>query len=364
MTKKIVGAVVIILGVALGIVYFVRNDMGDVLSELSKSKCPRVFSPIMAAEPYYKGEIFDAHLHLPVVSKYVSDIAYKVGIPYPMWDEELSPEYLQCLFSSEGTSRAYGFHLLTKYSVTTEVKKAKEIEKLYPGMIVHFLMPVIINPTLDTDISAVRKVLEDNPNFFRGLGELKMHDGKDPDDPYVLGLLDLARESKLIVMMHPFNNHLADIEKIVRQYSDVTFLLHGIAYATDFGKGGDERDNSVWLKKLLMNNDNVYYSIDGGLPIHGWKREHLGKTVPKEETLPYAKSHFYSSLEQDVARYKNLIEMYPDRFLRGTDRQHRPHFDKEVSTLLDEYTRALIGRLAPSVQEKFAHKNAEALLKR
>ena len=346
------------------VVAFVSVATGVLYKKFSSQECPRLFSPIMAAEPYYQGEMFDSHLHLPVVSKYVSDIAYKVGIPYPMWDEELSVEHLQCLFGREGTSRAYGFHLLTKYSVTTEVKKAKEIEKLYPGMIVHFLMPVIINPTLDTDLSAVQKALEDNPGFFRGLGELKMHDGKDPDDPYVLGLLDLARKHKLIVMMHPFNNHLADVEKIVRQYSDVTFLLHGIAYAADFGTGHVEKDNSAWLKKLLANNDNVYYSKGAELPMHGWRGRQLGKAVPKEELLPYVKSQFDSTLEQDVARHKNMIEMYPDRFLMETDRQHPAHFDKEVSALLDEYSRAFIGRLAPSVQEKFAHKNAEALLKK
>jgi uncharacterized protein Veg len=84
--------------------------------------------------------------------------------------------------------------------------------------------------------------------------------------------------------------------------------------------------------------------------------------VPKEELLPYVKSKFDSTLKQDIARHKNMIEMYPDRFLMETDRQHRVHFDKEMSALLDEYSRAFIGRLDPSVQEKFAHKNAKALL--
>jgi glutathionylspermidine synthase len=123
-------------------------------------------------------------------------------------------------------------------------------------------------------------------------------------------------------------------------------------------------DNRDWLAKLIANNANVYYSIDGGLPFYGWLEQHQGKAVPKEESLPYAKSQFNVYLEQDIERYKSLIEAYPNRFLRGTDRYHLPHFDREVSALMEEYSRAFIGRLAPSVQEKFAYKNAEALLKK
>jgi hypothetical protein len=278
-----------------------------------------------------------------------------------VWDNELSLEYLHCLFGGEGTTRAYGFHLLTKYSVTAEIKKAKEIERQYPGMIVHFLMPAMFGPAINPDLNAIRKALEDNPDFFRGMGELKMYDGKSPDDPYVLRLLDLAREYKLIVMMHPFNNHKTAVEKIVRQYHDVTFLFHGIAYLYEGGEGHDI-DNRDWLKKLIANNDNVYYSIDGGLPFYGWKKEHKGLAVPKEESLPYAKSQFNVYLENDITWYKKIIEQYPDRFLRGTDRQFLPHFDREVSALMEEYSRAFIGRLSPSVREKFAHENAEKLL--
>ncbi len=343
--------VVVFAGVAAGLLY----------KKSASRECPRLFSPIMAAEPYYGGELFDAHLHLPTAAEAVSTVAIRIGIPAPAWDSELSLEYLHCLFGKEGVSRAYGFHLFTKYYPSLEIKKAKEMDKKYPGMIVHFLMPTMIGPNIDPDISAVRKALEDNPGLFRGLGELKMFDGKSPDDPYILGLLDLAREYKLIVMMHPFNEHKAAIEKIVRQYHDVTFLFHGIDYVKPEG-GGDIIDNRDWLEKLIANNDNVYYSLEGRLPFYGWLREHKGEAVPKEELLPYVKSQFDLYLKEDTALYKKMIELYPDRFLRGTDRMHRPHFDQELSALIVEYSRGFIGRLAPLVQEKYAHENAEKLL--
>ncbi|MDP3645670.1 MAG: hypothetical protein Q8R25_01140 [bacterium] len=368
MNKKTMGATVIVICL-VGIAYFVWNNLEDGAfrnlslrgAASSKALCPSAFSPVMAAGPYYKGELLDAHLHLPVVSKAVAEIGAEIGQPCPVWDDALSLPYLHCLFGREGTTRAYGFHLLTKYSVTTEVKRAKEIEEQYPGMIVHFLMPAMFGPAINPDVSAIRKALENNPGLFHGMGELKMYDGKSPDDPYVLELLELAREYKLIVMMHPFNDHKAAVEKIVRQYSDVTFLFHGIDYIREKGDGG-VRDNRNWLKKLIANNDNVYYSIDGGLPFFGWLERHMGIAVPKEESLPYAKSKFGFYLEQDIGRYKEMIEMYPNRFLRGTDRQFLPHYDKEVSALMEEYSRAFIARLAPSVQERFAHTNAEKLL--
>jgi len=345
---------VVFVSVAAGVVY-------KKFASQNTDECPRAFSPVMAAEPYYEGELFDAHLHLPTAAEAVSTVSITIGLPTPVWDSELSLEYLHCLFGSEGVSRAYGFHLLTKYYPSLETKKAKEMDKAYPGMIVHFLMPTMVGPNINPDVGTVRKILAENPGLFRGLGELKMYDGKSPDDPYVLSLLDLAREYKLIVMMHPFNDHKAAVEKIVRQYHDVTFLLHGIAYIDEEG-GENIVDNRDWLKSFIANNDNVYYSIDGGIPFYGWLGQHKGQAVPKEESLPYAKSQFDVYLKQNIARYQEMIELYPDRFLRGTDRWHRPHFDRELSALIEEYSRAFIGRLAPSVQEKFAHQNAKKLL--
>lgn len=326
-----------------------------------KNKCPRSFEPIMSTEPYYKSLLFDAHLHLPTEIKVVSDIAAKTGNPIALWDSELSLNYLKCLFDKEGAYGAYGFHLFTKYYMDAEVKMAKKIEKKYPGMIVHFLMPTIISEALNPDLDKLEEILNDNPGLFRGLGELKMYDGKAPDDPYLLGLVDLARKHNLIVMMHPFDHHKKGVERIVRLYSDVTFLFHGIV--EDIGPAGI-KNNINWLDQLMVNNRNVFYSVDGGLQIYGWEKKHQGKVLSKEELLPVLKSNFKKQLETDLANYKSIIEKHPDRFLRGTDRFYRPHFDREISSLLEEYTRAFIARLAPSVQEKFAHTNADALLKK
>ncbi len=364
--KKIIGIIVIVVIISIGIFFFTNNDNKNILQNslgLNQTRaCPPSFSPTMEAGPYYDGELLDSHLHLPTASKAVSEASIKVGQPTPAWDSELDLKYLDCLLGREGTSRVYGFHLLTKFSVNAEVNKAKEIEKQYPGMIVHFLMPTMINSVIDPSVSSIKKALEENPGLFSGMGELKMFDGKEPDDPYVLALLDLAREYNLIVMMHPFNHHKADVEKIVQRYNDVIFIFHGMDHISE-GGNAPVIDNREWLKELIANNDNVYYSIRGNFPTYGWLKRHMGTAVPKEELLPHLKSKLSESVERGVSWSKDVIEAYPERFLYETDRQFRPHYDKEISALIEEYSRAFIGRLDPSVQERFAHKNAEKLLK-
>lgn len=357
MIKKLLLLTVIILLVFLGARYILDGE----------NKCPRSFTPIMAAEPYYVGPLLDAHLHLPTEIKIVSDVAAKTGNPISLWGSKLplggklSLDYLKCLFDREGVYGAYGFHLFTKYYMGAEINMTKKIEKKYPGMITHFLMPIIINDSINPDIDKMAQILNDNPGLFRGMGELKMYDGKEPDDPYVLGFLDLAKKHNLIVMMHPFDHHKRGIEKIVQQYPEITFLFHGIV--EDIGPKG-VKNNINWLDILMANNKNVYYSVDAGLHIYGWKKSHAGKVLLKEEMLPYLKAHFKEQLQTDLVNYKSIIEKYPDRFLKGTDRFYVTHLDQEVSALLEEYSRALIGRLSPSVQERFAHINADVLLEK
>jgi hypothetical protein len=364
MLKKILLSIFVIAVLAGGLWYFFNIEKSNKNTSItsSESVCSRSFKPVMKSAPYYEGVLFDAHLHLPTQLRGVSDASAEFGLPTPMWNDELSPEYVKCLFDKEGTSGAFSFHLLTKFSTTAEVAIAKEMEHMYPGVFVHFLMPTMINETIDPSTEAIGKILEDNPGLFRGIGELKMFDGKSPDDPYILSILDLAKKHDLIVMMHPFGHHKSAVEKIVRLYPNVTFLIHGIV--NDEGPAVVE-SNLSWVEKLIMNNSNVYYSIDAdGLPIYGWLARHEGSIVPKQELLPYALSQFETGLNQNLQQYKQIIEAHPNRFLSGTDRWYRTHYDEEISALIEEHRRAFIGRLVPGVQERFAHTNAENLFKK
>lgn len=313
-------------------------------------------------EPYYEGRLVEPHLHLPSVSKIVSSVATRLGKPEPAWDKELTLPYVHCLFEAEGTSRAFSFHLLIKYSVRGEVAMAKRMEKRYPGEFIHFLMPTFINSWIDVEVDTVRGVLTKNPGLFKGLGELKMFDGRDPDDPKLLALYDLAKEYNLIVMMHPFNHHLEAVERMVRQYPEVTFLLHGIDRESDAGPR-QEKDNIEWVMRLIGEYPNVYYSMGNQLSIYGFKREHGGKVVSKEVLLPHMREQFDEVLASTLARWKGRIEAYPDKFLGAeTDRWYRPHFDEEMSGLMNEFIRSFIGGLSANVRARVAYGNAEVLL--
>ena len=70
-------------------------------------------------------------------------------------------------------------------------------------------------------------------------------------------------------------------------------------------------------------------------------------------------------IEKDLATWKELIETYPDRFMWATDRGNTAGLwtnDADVGQILVDYARAFIGRLEPTVQERFAYENARGLL--
>lgn len=344
---------------------FATSDLLIIFDWLTKNeKCdvavrPREFSH----KPYYTGPLIDAHIHLPTSSRIVSMVSVKLGHQSPVWDKDLSSDYMNCLFETEGTLQVFGFHLLTKYSSEGEVRVAKHMDKKYPGKMTHFLMPTFISPWINVNADVVRDILADNPGLFKGIGELKMFDGRTPEDPFLIEMYELAKKYNLIVMMHPYDRHKKAVEKMIKQYPEVNFLLHGIDESDErYGPDGERRDTIDWIIGLMKRYDNIYYSVDDTVSIFGWKREHEKINPTKEESLPYIREEFDGKLKRLVQRWKPNIALYPDRFLSGTDRHQDWHFDQDASGLIVEFKRAFIGQLDPAVQEKYAHKNAQKLL--
>lgn len=303
-------------------------------------------------EPYYTGTLIDAHLHMPTSSGIVSAVSSKLGLSTPAWSKTLSTDYLNCLLESEGIKQAFGFYLLTKYSSGGEVNIAKKIEKKYPGRIAHFLMPSLISPFINVGTKTITDALAKNPKLFKGIGEVKSMDGRSLDNPFLMELYEVAEKNKLVVMMHPFQNDKEVVEKIVKKHPGVKFLLHG---------GGD---NQNFALELIKKYKNVYYSVDANITsLYGWEREQHKNPPGKDLWLPYFKKNFDQILAERVEEWKWRIESYPDRYLWGTDRWSGWQFDAEVGGLIEQFGRAFIGKLDPSVREKFAYKNAQELLK-
>ena len=78
--------------------------------------------------------------------------------------------------------------------------------------------------------------------------------------------------------------------------------------------------------------------------------------------LAFIRNNFDLLLKEKLGDWKNIIEAHPDQFTWGSDRWYTWHYDPEVGGLVEEFGRTFIGQLDPSVQEKFAYKNAERLL--
>ena len=91
----------------------------------------------------------------------------------------------------------------------------------------------------------------------------------------------------------------------------------------------------------------------------------LNNDHTKEEFIAYFKD-YAPLLKQDLNTWKEFIEKHPNQVLWDTDRGVGSiwSIDPEVALTLNNYSRAFIGRLDPTVQEKFAYQNAERLLKK
>ncbi|MEK7503672.1 MAG: hypothetical protein AAB577_01675, partial [Patescibacteria group bacterium] len=114
-----------------------------------------------------------------------------------------------------------------------------------------------------------------------------------------------------------------------------------------------------YIIDLMDRYPNVYFSIDSAVlyPMMG-----LFISGPKEQFVSKFKQDFDLILNQKINKWKERIKKHPDRFMWGTDRGMKWHFDEEISLLFEEFARAFIARLDSEVQENYAYKNAEKLL--
>ena len=310
------------------------------------NKVVRKFSGL----PYYDGTLFDTHIHVPVSSAVVSNTAESLGFEdMPAFGGNLTIDHVACLLKTEGTKSALGFFLTTKFSLNQEIGTAKSFEQRYPGLIVPFISPAPYDQ-LRASVDDVKNTLSENPTLFSGIGELKIFDGTSINNSHFAEMYKIANSNRLLVMMHPFVNDKQVVESIVSKYPQVNFLIHG-------------GDNESWIVEVISKYPNVYYSLDANMnKIYGWSPKHENKTPTKEEYLSFMEDNFDAEVAKELKNWKLIIETYPDRFVWGTDRWYSWHFDTEVSNLAVEFGRTFIGGLSPSVQEKFAYKNAENML--
>ena len=302
--------------------------------------------------PYYTGPLFDDHYHMPTFFK-VPDHPEA-----PVIDKDISRRDVVCLFDKERIKGAFAFYSIPVNLKDSSLEIIREIEQQYPGVISHFLEYVVF-PGYPVDPEQIEEILDANTGLFKGYGEISLYLPHyrvvEPNDSAMKEFYKTADKHNLIVMMHPVEGQQQAIEEILRDYPNVQFLFHAAEWLSSA---------NMFLDTFLEKYPNAHYSVDTTLfGMNSSGRPLLDTFSDKQAFVTQFKQKWQSTLKERVTYWKSKIEKHPDQFLWGTDRgSYRWTHDQDIEALLEEYSRAFIGKLAPAVQEKFAYKNAERLL--
>ena len=285
--------------------------------------------------PYYTGQLFDAHFHVPDL-------------------DEVKLNDLLCMFDKEKVKGTILFYWNDQLSLEKRLDEAESIKDASSGKIRVFLAPVQYSLKELEDIEAAHKGL------FTGYGEMAFYNRgdpsqsyypKSPDEQQFLDIYALAEKNNFVVMIHPDRGQEQAVENVLQKYPNVKFYFHG-----------DEIEGTII--GLMDKYPNVYYSIDAVLSRLSFPpADALHISSSENDYVSKLTQNFPAILDGAINEWKTKIEKHPDRFTWGTDRGGFTwHYGEEVSRLFEELSRSFIGRLDPSVQEKYAYKNAENLL--
>ncbi len=298
------------------------------------------------------GDLFDAHFHIPH-----SPGMRHIGFKTPVLGEDVTIEEILCTFQKEKVIGSIAFYVPQKTN-TLKLPDAPEIKRAAQDRITLFITPANLSA------EELDKVFEDNGGLFSGIGEVTFYDleqrsgrkldqndlvniHETVDSQWAAKIYQLAAKRDIPVMFHPGQNQSEKIEKVLTENPKTKFYLHGFEV---------ERD----IDRLMAKYPNVYYSVDSAVLYAMRGKFALG---PEDQFLSTFKKDFNLILDEGIKSWKDRIERYPDRFTWGTDRFATWHYEDELSSLMEEFARAFIGRLDPAVQERYAYKNAESLLK-
>jgi len=338
---------------------FVHNGQGVKTFRLNLDL---LSSPLNFPSVRYNGPLFDAHFHLLGSSSQVSDDS---GANRLLVNPINADDFFATM-DKQGVIRATGFLPINHENFVPDqvlndliLKPAEAVVKRSCGRIIPFLHPdSLLGPipmTLSHDLlKLIDQGFNEYPIPFRGIGEMHtdypidMYANVRLNDPAMFELYDYAAENNLIVMIHPKESDLEDLHLALQHNPKTKIILHSA--------GGVEKI----IPELMEKYDNVYYSIDNDL-LSPYGIVNGGMTKEKFLNNLHSKEMYYRILASALHYWKPLIEAHPDRIVWGTDLGNTWNFDQGVYGEVTGIARDFIGGLDPSVQEKFAYKNAEKL---
>jgi len=358
----IVVSIVVALGGAGFFLLSRQSQEERVVAAFSPIDCP--VSPRTFEPGSYAGPMIDAHIHIAPIPDGPPGLPSEMS-ERPALGVNVSIDDYVCMMNVEGTRKALVFFPVWDPVRQEMLEVAQRTMAKYPDRFIPFIMPPNRDdsptgfPTVDA--ATLTDMLAVYPGLFKGYGEIGLYarDGGAPElppnAPRLMDIYPVVRQNNLLVYFHLGQGHKDSYERVLRDNPDMTFIFHGDQLIEDAGGG----DHLELIDEILTNHPNVRYGVDelyGDVFL-------LRPGVSKEAFISHLQNR--DLIEQDVATWKAFIEQHPDQVMWDTDRGWSAPWslDPEVAIALNDYSRAFIGRLDPAVQEKYAYKNAEMLLK-
>ncbi len=335
---------------------------------LASSPCPSI---TQAAYPdnYYQGPLTDTHLHIPAIPDWSPEEEDpnetpegRFGGPQALLGWNVKMSEITCTLKNEGTTKNFAFFPVYDGEISPHLLKIwnKTMEQ-YPELFTPFIMSSGNDdqpdgfPTVDAE--TLQSMLVVYPRLFAGYGEIGLYKREDggspelpPDSQRLQEIYPLIKVHNLVVYFHLGDGHKDNFERVLAQNPDLNFVWHG-----------DQLSVSE-VDDVLDKYPNAYYGID---EFFGGERQIFLSYVgtSKEAYLNQVNQKFDKVIAQALNHWKSLIEKHPDQVIWGTDRGDAVwNYDADVGQMQVKIVRAFIGKLDPSVQEKYAYKNAEQLL--
>lgn len=372
-SKKLLATILLPpLVILAGVLYFrfTPHPPFNIEKAFVASDCP-VIQRTYLDSPSYKGPLIDTHIHIPPIPDGPNFEDLKGDSGRPTMGVNITIADYICMMDTEGTKSVFAFFPIWDPIREESIAIAKETVARYPGRFIPFIMP----PDHDNDTNGFPTVTADtlsqmlsvSPKLFSGYGEIGLYARGDhggpkgapelpPDSNRLAEIYPVVRKNNLLIYFHLGQGQKESFEKTLSANPDINFIWHGDQLIPQNQDGTQNLKN---IEEILSNHPNAYYGID---ELYGdtWL---LRPGVSKSKFLAHFKD-YKPLLEKDLATWKGFIERHPNQVLWGTDRGSSPlwSIDPDVALVLNNYSRAFIGRLDLTMQEKFAYKNAERLL--
>ena len=285
--------------------------------------------------------------------------------PYLGMDIKMSE--IACTLQHEGTTRNFAFFPFYSEEISPyALEIVKRTEEQYPDLFTPFTdMP---NVPEEPEITAMKagQMLEQTivayPGLFQGWGEISLYVHYDPrelgagsylppDSLLFTEIYSVLKKHKMMVYFHPGEDMRDNFELVLKQNPDINFIVHGDQIKDD-------------IDYLMGKYPNIYFTINNFYANQDLFVSYEDGTAKTKESFFAALKNYEPLIQKDLRTWKNLIEAHPDQVMWGLDRDEAVlwTFDRDVGLKLVDYGRAFIGRLDPTVQERFAYKNVEKLL--